>query len=921
MATTTGSEYDHITISDGTNQTVHYLKDTAARNDISDLKSATASLNHNILENVYDWRIGAYDQSSGARTTLGTRISTRELFSVGQDGYLHVTCSDPNIPYWIGAYNSDGSYYGLVKANNVLPYEGYLPGKKYTITVRYGDNRTITDISALSSLMTVETHLAEEIYDMLELYAENEKLLFGPSDLVKGVYQNSGEINASRNYYSTKPISLLSGTVLEITLNNGFGVVLQNVTVNSDGSIGVSDEEVITESINCITRSNLICLAFYKGSEQSYTLEELFKNAHVRVHETANQNGSIITNKIVFNGTYGSAGNVLKNINVVTTLPFYIGAGSDLYVDVNEGFAAVVCGTVYENGVLTSVYNTDIVTIPKVCKAQTDFIVIRLVKGDLDTPVSTTAAEILNNIHVMVYPAVNAKEKVRRYNPYTWENYGYYTITGERTADQKTISTAVGNDLRYVRASANYEIGLLAYKLDGTYVGWYRDGKYQKTIDIWRAEIYIPDDGNNHVLVVRNANDHNANVATSVGSTDIYYQFTINTNRTLMSDVTGDVFGIVQDQIANTGNVVFVLNEIWVKKEDDKLYISYNSGKDWHANIDISSIDGTIKNIYVYETGTLALFTSTTAYRSDWDTLTEVPVYEADGETEFVSTGTDQFTTFRVQYRRIRINNKEIYAFGNYTYTTQTRTCLFYSDDDGQSYKVFYEFNLNDTLTIRHIHDVVFNPYDGMVWVTTGDHDGQRHVIKFDYNTTTSTWSHEVVGSGSVKWKWCGLTFERGKGYYCQDDTPGSVWMFNIDDASDINKHICLLRDVPNDPIGLFVGSRGDILITLSIYRSDGRTTTRNPSTFDARKLYYAKDGYNFSTIMGPINNGDYDKISYYFYSGPTQDGKILAHYYTKDSDLNWESESVFLDDALRNEGYVGAFFGDKFSTTQIQLT
>lgn len=39
MATTTGNEYDHITISDGTDQTIHYLKDTAARADISDLKS------------------------------------------------------------------------------------------------------------------------------------------------------------------------------------------------------------------------------------------------------------------------------------------------------------------------------------------------------------------------------------------------------------------------------------------------------------------------------------------------------------------------------------------------------------------------------------------------------------------------------------------------------------------------------------------------------------------------------------------------------------------------------------------------------------------------------------------------------------------------------------------------------------------
>lgn len=43
MATTTGNEYDHITIQSGNNQTVHYLKDTVARGDISSLKSAVAN--------------------------------------------------------------------------------------------------------------------------------------------------------------------------------------------------------------------------------------------------------------------------------------------------------------------------------------------------------------------------------------------------------------------------------------------------------------------------------------------------------------------------------------------------------------------------------------------------------------------------------------------------------------------------------------------------------------------------------------------------------------------------------------------------------------------------------------------------------------------------------------------------------------
>ena len=44
MATITGNEYDHIDINDGTNVTRHALKDTVARADLQDLKSAFANI-------------------------------------------------------------------------------------------------------------------------------------------------------------------------------------------------------------------------------------------------------------------------------------------------------------------------------------------------------------------------------------------------------------------------------------------------------------------------------------------------------------------------------------------------------------------------------------------------------------------------------------------------------------------------------------------------------------------------------------------------------------------------------------------------------------------------------------------------------------------------------------------------------------
>lgn len=49
MATVTGNEYDHITISDGTNNTVHYLKDTAARNNLIKVQSTQPTETENKL--------------------------------------------------------------------------------------------------------------------------------------------------------------------------------------------------------------------------------------------------------------------------------------------------------------------------------------------------------------------------------------------------------------------------------------------------------------------------------------------------------------------------------------------------------------------------------------------------------------------------------------------------------------------------------------------------------------------------------------------------------------------------------------------------------------------------------------------------------------------------------------------------------
>ena len=94
MATVTGNEYDHITISDGTNNTVHYLKDTAARADITDLKSAVIATTGNEIIKFTE----KFGYNTGENATLARQVdndtnsvvypcSPGDVFTISGEGW------------------------------------------------------------------------------------------------------------------------------------------------------------------------------------------------------------------------------------------------------------------------------------------------------------------------------------------------------------------------------------------------------------------------------------------------------------------------------------------------------------------------------------------------------------------------------------------------------------------------------------------------------------------------------------------------------------------------------------------------------------------------------------------------------------------------------------------------------------------
>lgn len=75
MATITGSEYDRINVSDGTNQTIHYLKDAKARENLIKVQSTQPSETENklwITGETTEVEVPTYEEFSDLKSAFGT---------------------------------------------------------------------------------------------------------------------------------------------------------------------------------------------------------------------------------------------------------------------------------------------------------------------------------------------------------------------------------------------------------------------------------------------------------------------------------------------------------------------------------------------------------------------------------------------------------------------------------------------------------------------------------------------------------------------------------------------------------------------------------------------------------------------------------------------------------------------------------
>ena len=132
-----------------------------------------------------------------------------------------------------------------------------------------------------------------------------------------------------------------------------------------------------------------------------------------------------------------------------------------------------------------------------------------------------------------------------------------------------------------------------------------------------------------------------------------------------------------------------------------------------------------------------------------------------------------------------------------------------------------------------------------------------------------------------------------------------------IGDEADVTKHNAILSNLPNDPIGIFIGKQtGEILVTLSMYRS-GTSTSENTASYDSKRMWYSANRVDFVEINGNLFPELISKPNntFYMFCGANSQGRILCDFNTSSSaGGSFESRnllpSVFLDNYVRQLGF-----------------
>lgn len=130
-----------------------------------------------------------------------------------------------------------------------------------------------------------------------------------------------------------------------------------------------------------------------------------------------------------------------------------------------------------------------------------------------------------------------------------------------------------------------------------------------------------------------------------------------------------------------------------------------------------------------------------------------------------------------VLYNGIAVTEKGIY-FGEYgANTDRAAVPVWCSRDGGRSWNVVHEFAQG---SIKHVHGVYVDPFSELLWIPTGDFDGEcfLHCVDEDFGML------ETFGNGTQQWRPVSLLFEQDKILWGMDSQLETSYLQEFDRAT-----------------------------------------------------------------------------------------------------------------------------------------
>ncbi|MBN86242.1 MAG: hypothetical protein CL885_01830 [Dehalococcoidia bacterium] len=163
--------------------------------------------------------------------------------------------------------------------------------------------------------------------------------------------------------------------------------------------------------------------------------------------------------------------------------------------------------------------------------------------------------------------------------------------------------------------------------------------------------------------------------------------------------------------------------------------------------------------------------------------------------------------------------------------TNREEVHIYASYDLGETWSIIYTF---PNATIRHIHNILWDPYLKIFWIFTGDDHNECFIIKADQNMANL----EIVFKGSQNIR-CVAAIPRPEGLYFATDTPFEANKICIIEKSNT---IRILSDLPSS--SLSACNVSDLLFFSSAVEPSDVNTTKYTS------LKFSENGHTWNNLV-----------------------------------------------------------------------